>query len=325
MSALFTPIDLKGVPFRNRVVMPPMITQKADREGHVTDVHLEHYSSRAAAGTGLIIVEATAVDRKGQVWEGGLGAYDDSHIPGLARLAERIHADGAAAGIQLVHGGPQASPALCDGDRVGPSAVPAPDEGQVPRELTRREIEGIQDRFAEAAVRALDAGFDLIELHGAHDYLLDSFLSAKYNWRKDDYGGSITRKARMLAETCEVTRGQIGDRGLLSCRISLFNKPEGEFTEERLTKVVGMLAEAGIDVLHVSTDGAFKGYFGSSKTLGRLAKEISGLPVIVAGGLGDPSDAERAVAEGHADFAAIGNAMYEDAEWTKKAREALGG
>jgi 2,4-dienoyl-CoA reductase-like NADH-dependent reductase (Old Yellow Enzyme family) len=310
--------------FRNRVVMPPMVTQKADRDGNVTDALLEHYGARAAAGTGLIIVEATAVDRKGRVWDGGLGAYDDSHVSGLARLAARIHEHGAVAGIQLVHGGPQASPDLCDGDRVGPSAVPPPDEGQTPRELNRREIEEIQDRFAEAAVRALEAGFDLAEMHGAHDYLLDSFLAAKHNWRKDAYGGSITRRAAMLAETCERAKSAMGNRGLLCCRISLFNKPEGEFTQERLREVLGMLVEAGVDVLHISTDGAFKEQFGSGKTPGILAKEACDLPVIVAGGLGDPEDAERAVAEGHADFAAVGSAMYEDAVWTEKARAALG-
>jgi NADPH2 dehydrogenase len=324
MSALFSPIEIKGIQFGNRVAMPPMVTLVADADGCVTEKGLEHYAARAAAGTGLIIVEATAVDRKGQVWEGGLGAHDDSQVPGLARLADRIHQHGAVAGIQLVHGGPQASPALCDGDRVGPSAVQPPDEGQMPRELKVREIEEAQDRFADAAARALSAGFELVELHGAHDSLLDSFLSAKHNWRRDVYGGSITRRARMLAETCERTRAQMGKKGLLCCRISLFNKPEGEFTRERLSKVVGMLVEAGIDVLHVSTDGAFKGYFGSDKTLGALAKELCELPIIVAGGLGDPQDAERAVAEGHTDFAAIGNAMFEDPQWTQKAREALG-
>ncbi len=223
-----------------------------------------------------------------------------------------------------MHGGPQASPDLCDGDRVGPSAVTPPDEGQIPRELRIKEIEEIQDRFAEAAARALEAGFDLVELHGAHDYLLDSFVSAKRNWRKDVYGGSISRRARMVVETCERTRQHIGTAGLLCCRISLFNKPAGEFTQEGFREFVGLLAGTGIDLLHVSTDGAFKGYFGSDRTLGQWVKDACAAPIIVAGGLGDPKDAERAVADGHTDLAAIGNAMFEDAEWTRRARETLG-
>ncbi len=322
MSVLFSPIEVKGVRFKNRVVMPPMVTLKADEDGCVPDVVVEHYAARARAGTGLIIVEATAVE-SGAVWKGGLAAFADEHAPGLAGLAERIHAEGATAAIQLVHGGPQASVEVTAGKRVGPSAVTPPDDGPIPRALTVAEIQTIEESFVEAAELAIEAGFDGVELHGAHDYLLDSFLSARQNVRTDEYGGSIRGRTRMLVETCERTRARIGDRGLVWCRISIFNKPREEFTRDDLAELVTALEATGIDMLHVSTDGTFREYFDSSKTIGQLVKGLCELPVIVAGGLGAPKEAERAVAEGHCDFAAIGNAMYEEAGWTEQARAAL--
>jgi len=324
MSALFSPIEVKGVRFKNRVAMPPMVTLKADAEGCVTDVILEHYAARARAGTGLIIVEATAVE-SGAVWKGGLAAFEDEHTPGLARLAKRIHEEGGFAAIQLVHGGPQASVEVTDGKRVGPSAVTPPDDGPIPRGLAVDEIQTIEGSFVEAAARAIKAGFDGAEIHGAHNYLLDTFLSAKYNVREDAYGGSIRGRMRMLAETCRRAKERIGDGGLVWCRISIFNKLEEGFTKADLETLVPGLAETGIDMVHISTDGVFKEHFDSGKSIGQLVKGLCDLPVIAAGGLGDPVDAERAVAEGHCDFAAVGNAMYEDAGWTGRARDALGG
>ncbi len=323
MSRLFSPTEVRGVAFRNRVAMPPMVTAKADGEGRVTDVILEHYGARARAGTGLIIVEATAVE-SGVVWKGGLGAFSEKQEAGLARLAERIHGEGAVAAIQLVHWGPQASVEVTGGKRVGPSAVRPPDDGPVPRALTVEEIEAIEGHFVAVAERAIEAGFDGVEIHGAHNFLLDSFLSSKYNVRDDAYGGSIEGRMRMLAETCRRAKERIGDRGLVWCRISVFNKLEEGFSRQELEVLVPGLAETGIDMVHVSTDGAFKEHFDSGKTIGQLVKGLCELPVIVAGGLGDPAEAEQAVAEGHCDFAAVGKAMYEEAGWTERAREKLG-
>ncbi|UCC69129.1 MAG: NADH:flavin oxidoreductase [Armatimonadota bacterium] len=322
MSALFSPIEVKGVRFKNRVAMPPMVTLKADAEGCVTDVIVEHYAARARAGTGLVIVEATAVE-SGAVWRGGLAAFEGTHAPGLARLAERIHREGAVAAIQLVHGGPQASVEVTDGKRVGPSAVTPPDDGPIPRELAVEEIEAIEGSFVKAAERAIEVGFDGAEIHGAHNYLLDTFLSAKYNVREDGYGGSIRGRMRMLVETCRRAKERIGDRGLVWCRISIFNKLEEGFGRDELQELAPGLEETGIDMLHISTDGTFKEHFDSGKSIGQLVQGLCNLPVIVAGGLGDPADAERAVAEGHCDFAAVGNAMYEDARWTERARRTL--
>jgi 2,4-dienoyl-CoA reductase-like NADH-dependent reductase (Old Yellow Enzyme family) len=323
MSILFSPFSVKSTTFRNRVVMPPMVTGKAAADGAVTDAIIEHYGRRADAGTGAVIVEATYVDNGGRCWAHGLGAAEDRHVAGLRRLAERIRGAGAVAAVQLVHGGPQASAEVSGTPTVGPSAVAPSDRAPAPRELTREEILLIEGRFAEAATRAIEAGFDAVEVHGAHGFLLDSFLSTRRNRRTDEYGGPIEARMRMVVEVCEQVRARIGERGLLICRISIFNKRSEGFTRDDFAVVVRGLAQAGIDALHLSTDGVLKPYFGGLRSLGQWVKEFSSLPVIAAGGLGDPTDAERAVAEGHCDLAAVGSAMMENADWTEQARETL--
>jgi 2,4-dienoyl-CoA reductase-like NADH-dependent reductase (Old Yellow Enzyme family) len=322
MSALFSPFQLGSLRLRNRVVMPPMVSGQSDLSGAVSGAIVEHYRLRARAGTGTIIVEATNVDEAGRPWSKGIGAWEDGQVAGLTALAQAIHEQGAMAAIQLVHGGPQASSEIPGVSVVGPSTVPHSAEARPPRALTVEQIVRIEERFADAAARCAHAGFDAVEAHGAHGYLLDSFLSAHSNRRTDEYGGTIAGRMRMLLETCRKMKDRIGDRALI-CRISLFNKPEG-FGLDEYRELLRGLESAGIDILHVSTDGAFKPFFGSEKSLGQWTKEISAVPVIVAGGLGAPADAGRAVAEGHCDLAAIGSAMYEDPEWTAKARRALG-
>ncbi len=324
MSALFTPIVVNGVRFRNRVVMPPMVTLVADTQGCVADEQVEHYARRARAGTALIIVEATCVDAKGRVWERGLGAWSDDHIPGLGRLASAIKGGGSVAGIQLLHGGPQTSVDIC-GERLGPSESEPPRGGPSPRALSADEIKSIQNSFSDAASRCVEAGFELVEVHGAHDYLLDSFLSSQTNRRADGYGGDFEGRMRMMVETCAAVRSCVCDRALLCCRFSIFNKEPGEVSATDLSLLACSLEGAAVSILHASTDGALKGCFGSAKTIGNWLKESSRLPVIAAGGLGDPRDAERAVAEGHIDFAAIGQAMMDDPEWTQHARATIKG
>jgi len=331
MSVLFTPIRISGLECPNRIVMPPMVRgtpsmprDVVETDGRVTDAVVEHYRRRAAAGTGMIIVEATAVDEHGRVWQHGLNAYADAHTPDLARLAAAIRAEGAIAAIQLVHGGPQSSPGLTGVPAVGPSAVSLSAERVPPRALSVREIEGIERRFAEAAVHAADAGFQVVEVHGAHGFLLDSFLMARRNQRTDAYGGSVAGRMRFLLETCRGVRTRLAGRALLGCRISLFNKRDEGFSRQDLAELVRGLEEAGVELLHVSTDGVFRGVFGGQQTIGRCVKDLTAVPVIVAGGVTDASHAERLVAEGHADLAAVGRAMLKDADWVLHAREALG-
>ena len=322
MSKLFSPFEVRSKRLRNRVTMPPMVSGKSDAQGLVTEEIREHYRLRAEAGVGLIIVEATTVDERGRPWSHGLGAWHDDQIAGLTSLAQTIRAAGAMAAIQLVHGGLQASPSVPGVEVVGPSTVPHAADSPSPRALTVTEIEQLETRFADAAERCAKAGFDAVEIHGAHGYLLDTFLSAHTNRRTDAYGGPIENRMRMMVETCQKTRARIGD-ALLICRVSLFNKSHEVFTiEDFRTLIVGFEA-SGVDLLHLSTDGVLRPHFDSAKTLGQWAKTMCATPVIAAGGLGDPKDAERAVAEGHCDLAAIGHAMYEDPLWAERAQAVL--
>jgi 2,4-dienoyl-CoA reductase-like NADH-dependent reductase (Old Yellow Enzyme family) len=330
MSVLFTPIRIKNVVCPSRVAMPPMVRgvgpmprEVVETEGEVTEAVVNHYHRRAVAGTGLVIVEATAVDAEGRAWRHGLNAFADRHTVGLARLAEGIRSGGAVAGIQLVHAGPQGSTQVTGVRTVGPSAV-APSVGRpAPRALEIDEIHTIEGRFADAAERAVEAGFQVIEVHGAHGFLLDSFLMQARNQREDAYGGSLAGRMRFLLETCQAVRERIGDTAVLDCRISIFNK-SSDFGPDELAELVEGLEGTGLDLLHVSTDGAFKGAFGTDRSMGQSVKQLTDLPIIVAGGLVEPAEAERLVAEEHADLAAVGRAMLKDPEWARHAREALG-
>ena len=327
MSTLFTPLTVKHLTLPNRVVMPPMVSggfaERGDTGGMISEAVVEHYARRAQAGTALIIVEATAVDEGGRCWPTGLGAWSDDHLPGLRRLAEAIHEGGAAAAVQLVHGGPQGNPDLCPQGLVGPSDLPATEKRPPVRGVTTEDIAAIQQRFVEAAGRAAEAGFDGVELHGAHGFLLDSFLSPERNHRTDQYGGDMKNRARMLGETLKQVRAQLPAHALVWPRLSVFNHVEEGFTAEDLRAVVLAVEAAGAELIHLSTRGALQPSFGEARTLGQWVRGFTQLPLIVAGGLGDPRDAERLIAEGHGDLAAVGSAMLSDPDWTAHAREAL--
>lgn len=330
MALLFQPLTIGDVQLSNRIVMPPMVRvaramdrSVVDTDGRITEAVLEHYGRRADAGTGMVIVEATAVDAGGRAWKQGLNAWDDAHAGGLSQLAARIKSAGSVASIQLVHGGPQGSSAVTGRQTVGPSAI-APSPGKaMPRELSVDEIQAIERGFADAAARVVDSGFDAVEIHGAHGFLLDSFLMKSRNDRTDAYGGSLSGRMRMLMETCHAVVERIGGPALVGVRISVHNKRDEGFSAADLRELVSALVGTGVDVLHVSTDGAFRGYFGTDRPIGLWVKELCDLPVIVAGGLRRPQDAERLLAEGIADLAAVGTAMLRDPAWSRHARDAL--
>ena len=278
---------------------------------------------RVRAGTAMVIVEATAVDPAGRCWENGFNLFAAEHVENLSLIASGVRAAGGRCCIQLVHGGPQADPVLCGGEVLGPSAIAGGENAAHPRELSIPEIHMIQDRFAEAADLALSAGFDAVEIHAAHGYLLDSFLMKRRNQRTDAYGMDPAGRLRMTLETCQKVRARIGEKPLISCRVSPFTKREEEYGQLDFAALVRGVESAGVDILHISTDGVFKGYFGTDRTLGQFAREVTRMPIIMAGGIRLPEEANRLIEEGHADFAAVGTAMLRDADWAAKAQEAL--
>jgi len=198
---IFEPITVKNLNLKNRIVMPPMCTYAADANSHVTDRHLIHYGSRAIGGTALIIMEATGILPNGRITDKCLGIWEDEQIAGLKQVVDSCHNEGALIALQLNHAGRKCEAESKDYNyTVGPSAIAFDETYRRPRELSHKDLSDIKQAFCEGAKRADAAGFDAIELHGAHGYLLSSFLSPISNMRTDEYGGSMKNRARFLLE-----------------------------------------------------------------------------------------------------------------------------
>src|SRR5438874_6713667 len=214
MSILLTPARIGAVEIKNRVVMPSMTTRTADAEGLVTDASLAYYAARARGGTGLITVEMAAPERAGRHRKRELGIYDDRFLPGLTRLTAEIHRHGAKASIQLGHGGGHTRIDICGETPVAPSAIPHPvyevtNETIVPQEMTRERIAVAIAAFARAAVRAQQAGFDCVEIHAAHGYLISQFLNTFENRRTDEYGGTLANRARFGLDVLRAVKAAV--------------------------------------------------------------------------------------------------------------------
>lgn len=320
------PIPVGPLQLKNRIAMPPMVrlaphvpAELLDTDGHVTDSICEHYARRARAGTALIIVEATCVHPSGRVWKHGLNAYDDSYIEGLTKLATAIADAGAVPGIQLVHGGPQADPQLCGGVTYGPSEV-APAVGEPePRALTAAEILSIEESFLQAAARVADAGFVFIEIHAAHGYLLDSFISPIRNHRDDAFGGSLVNRMRIVSDILLRMKAMLDSRAAVGARISVFNHLADGFGADELRTMVQVLEHACADFVDLSCDRVLRPAFGGPQSMGQIARETTRLPVIVAGGITTPEMAEQVLAEGHGDIVGVGRAMLQNPDWSAQA------
>ena len=254
---LLSPLEIRGVTFRNRVVMSPMC-QYCAHEGLADDWHLVHLGSRAVGGVALVIVEATAVTRDGRISPGDLGIWDDRHVEPLARIARFVHGQGAVAGIQLAHAGRKAScdvpwnggaplttPEAGGWPVVGPSAIPFDEGSPVPRALDVASIDAVVDAFEAAARRALTAGFRVIEIHSAHGYLLHSFLSPLSNHRTDEYGGPLENRMRLLLRVADRLRKLLPDEIPLFVRISATDWAEGGWDIEQSVVLARALQRTG--------------------------------------------------------------------------------
>jgi NADPH2 dehydrogenase len=188
MLNIFSEYEIKNLKLKNRIVMPPMCMYVAPETGMVTDWHVIHYATRAVGGTGLIIVEATAIAPEGRISAKDLGIWEDAHIPGLARIVNSVHENGAKIGIQLNHAGRKCT--VKGMEIEAPSPIPYDEQSEIPKEMTKTDIDETVDEFRRAAIRANKAGFDLLQIHAAHGYLLSEFLSPLTNNREDEYGGS---------------------------------------------------------------------------------------------------------------------------------------
>jgi len=316
----------------NRLVMAPVDTNFADYEGKVSEKMLAYYGMRAGGGVGMVIVENSQVEGpRGKNTIRQLCVSDDRFITGLKRLAFAIHKHHVPAILQLHHAGRQTTREITGGlQPVAPSAIPCKNLGERPRALMKDEIEEIENRFAKAAVRAKTAGFDGIELHGAHGYLIGQFMSPYTNHRKDEYGGDFEGRMRFPLRIIEKVRAAVGDDYPILFRLSADEFVKGGITLEESRKIAQRLEEAGVDALDVSA-GIYESLVtilepmsyreGWRVYLAREIKEMVSIPVITVGNIRYPKTVEKILARGEADFVAMGRALIADPEWPLKAKE----
>lgn len=329
LRKLFEPTRIGRMNLRNRIVMPPMMTGFSNPDGSISETNRAYYAERAKGGVGLIIVEATAVIPSGRGNPGGLNIYDDSFITGFKSLTDEVHRYGTKIAIQLMHVGRQAPSKFTGGQTVAPSAIPY-EGGEMPRELTLDEIEEIIEHFGEGARRAKDAGFDAVEIHGAHGYLLSEFLSPRVNKRSDKYGGDLAGRAAIALEVVKQAKTKAGNDFPVLFRISADEYLPGGLTLGESCVIAQMLQEAGVDCMdvsaatHESMDMFIQPASVSQGCLVHLAesiKKVVDIPVITVGRIGNPLLAESILLQGKADLIAMGRSLIADPELPKKAME----
>lgn len=249
--ALFEPLTLKNVTLKNRIVMSPMCMYSAvNQKGFLEDFHFTHYTSRAVGQVGLIILEATAVSPEGRISNQDLGIWSDAHVEKLAKLVKQIQSYGAKTGIQLAHAGRKSQ---AEGDNLAPSAIAFDEKSPIPKEMTKEEIKKTVENFAAGAKRAKEAGFDLIEIHAAHGYLINEFLSPLTNKRDDEYGGTLENRYRFLKEVIQAVK-PIWE-GPLFVRVSANDYHPDGLTIKDYVRIAKWLKEDGVDLIDVSSGG----------------------------------------------------------------------
>ncbi len=330
-TSLWDPVLLGGVRLRNRAVMPAMGTAYATADGRVTDRLKAYHRKRAAGGVGLIICEVSSVHHTGKGFPSELGIHDDSFIPGLSELAAAIKEGGAAAAVQLHHAGRETFASVIGEQPVAPSAIASRALGQVPRELSEEEVAGMAGCFGAAARRAREAGFDAVEVHGAHGYLVNQFLSPYSNRREDAYGGDDAGRFRFAREVVKEIKKQAGEDFPVIFRFSASEEARGGYEIEYILPLLPLLQEDGVDAFHVSC-GIYDSpggptspglHFPAGINVERAArvKETVDRPVIVVGKIHDPRMAEEVLQAGKADLVAFGRQHLADPDFLAKAKQ----
>jgi NADPH2 dehydrogenase len=325
MVTLLDPLTIKGLHLKNRLVMPPMGTDLATNIGEVTENHLAYYLPRAR-GIGLVIVEHSYVDKGGRYTATQIGIHDDHLLPGLTKLVDVIHESGAAAAIQINHSGGKCIESVCGQQPVGPSSLMYWKEPT--RGLNTSEIKDLAQKFGAAATRAVSAGFDAVEIHAAHGWLLNEFASPLTNQRTDGYGGCLENRFRFAFEVIREVRSRVGAHYPVLFRLGADDFTPGGLTLAESMKMAPLIVEAGIDVMDVSS-GLCGIYHPTNKTAGffiPMAKEIKtglSVPVIGVGGITSIEQANRFVCEDQVDLVAVGRALMKDPDWGVNALRGL--
>ncbi|MCF6149738.1 MAG: FAD-dependent oxidoreductase [Candidatus Kuenenia sp.] len=327
---LFSPFRIGSMSIKNRIVMSPMETHLCNAEGFVTKELISYYKERALGGAGYITVENTAVDPAGRVNDGMMCIHDDKFIPELKNLVDTIHAVGGKIILQLSHAGREALPYFTGTGTVAPSAIPSPLTKEMPKELTIDEVKAVINAFVCGAERALKAGFDGVEIHMAHGYLVNQFFSPESNTRTDDYGGDTVRRARFGKEIVEGIRKKVPGDFPVICRISADEYTETGLKLEESKEIAKILERAGASAIHVSACNYASAFFnipcyyleeGCFVHLAEGIKKVVNIPVLSVGRIQDPVMAEEVLKESKADLIVLGRPLIADPYLPNKIKE----
>ncbi|TVZ88440.1 NADPH2 dehydrogenase [Aeribacillus composti] len=320
---LFSPFTIKDVTLKNRIVMSPMcMYSAANKKGFLEDFHFTHYISRAVGQVGLIILEATAVTPEGRISELDLGIWEDDHIIKLAELVQQIKSYGAKTGIQLAHAGRKSN---VSGDIFAPSSIPFDQNSRTPKELTKEQIKETVEKFQLGAKRAKDAGFDIIEIHAAHGYLINEFLSPLSNKRNDEYGGSLKNRYRFLKEVIQAVR-KVWE-GPLFVRVSASDYVEGGSTINDYVQIAKWLKEDGVDLIDVSSGGLVPAnidvYPGYQVPFSEKIRQEANIKTGAVGLITSPLQAEEILKNNRADLIFVARELLRNPYWPYHAANEL--
>lgn len=329
MPYLLKPLETKKLKLNNRLIFPPMATEKSGENGKLSQGILDYYDEKSKGGyISLIIIEHSFINQKGKASKSQLSVADDSNNEELKKLADVIHKNGSKAVMQINHAGGATSTEVTGSNLVAPSALIHPRGKEVPEELSKEDIKELVKNFKDAAKRVKDAGFDAVEIHSAHGYLLNQFYSPITNKRTDEYGGDILNRIRVHLEVIKAVREAVGEEFPILLRLGACDYMEGGSTLEDAKIASVEFEKAGVDILDIS--GGMKGFIipgvtgqGYFSDVTQGIKEVVSVPVILTGGITEVSAAEELLAENKADLIGVGRAIYKDSTWAKNAIESL--
>lgn len=327
MSYISEGIRIGNMYVNNRLVLPPMETVSGSEKGEVKEETLTYYDNMTKSGLiGLVIVEHSYISPEGKANARQLSIAEDDKVEGLRNLANTIKGNGSKAVIQLSHAGSNGPEGVQGTECVGPSPVKNPRKKNdlMPRELTAEEIRALVEKFAEAAKRAKDAGFDGVEIHSAHGYLLNQFLSPLTNKRSDEYGGELMGRIRFHLQVIEAVREKVGEDYPVFMRLGASDDMEGGTRIQDSMEAAKVLVAAGVDVIDIT--GGMCGFMGPQFTgqgyfskWSESIKQVVDVPVILTGGITEPEAAEKLLEEKKADLIGVGRAILKDHDWPRRA------
>ncbi len=330
-ETLFQPGKIGNLEIKNRLIVPPMLSQFASDEGEMTERYIRYYEEKARGGFGLIIAEDNTIEKRGAGFHRIAGMWSDEIMEGHREFTRRIHEAGAKIAVQVYHAGREATPETTGGlQPVAPSAIQDPVKSSLPHELTTEEVYEMVEKFAQAIRRAKAVGYDAVELHGAHGYLINQFVSPFSNKRTDEFGGTFMNRLRFPLEILKRTKELVGDEFPIIYRISADELVEGGLTIEDTKMIAPILEDAGIAALHVSASVYKSGYWASAPTAtpsipfvkyARELKKVVSIPVIAVNKINTPFLANSVLKNGDADFVAMGRASIADPQLPNKIRE----